>query len=53
MGHLKETYSVVIRLLIYLSSPAGTGTGASDDVVASFMPSPQALVEMDRDAFTM
>ena len=36
-----------------LSSPLGTGPGVSDDVVASFMPSPQALVELDRDPFTM
>ena len=43
----------MIRLLIYLSSPLGTGPGVSDDVVASFMPSPQALVELDRDPFTM
>ena len=49
-AHLKNEYHIMLRLCIYLTSPEDEETPAvSSQVVAAFIPSPQALVEIDRN----
>ena len=44
LAHLEEENSILRKLLVYLSSSATV----SDEEVAAFLPTPRALVEMDR-----
>ena len=46
-AHLKEAHAVIHRLGVYLASPAGEAP-VSDDELAAFIPSPNALIETDR-----
>ena len=48
--HQKANYQILLRLLIFLTSPDESPT-VSDEVVAAFMPTPQALIEADRTSW--
>ena len=50
LAHLKNEYLIIHRLLIFLASPEGQEPVALADV-AAFMPSPQFLIEIDRNPF--
>lgn len=44
----KNDFHIELRLLIYLTSPDLSAKALSNQVVAAFMPTPHALIEMDR-----
>ena len=47
LAHLKAEHLILLRLCMFLTSPDEAPT-PSNEVVAAFMPTPQALKEIDR-----
>ena len=47
VAHLKDEHLIIHRLLIFLASAEGHEPVAREEVVA-FMPTPQTLIEIDR-----
>ena len=48
VAHLKDEQFVYYRLLVYLSAPE-EDRAVSREAVTAFMPSPQVLIEIDRN----